>query len=110
MDKTCVVCKRYMEENAEEIDKQWEIFRERFLVPYEIHLTEKHCIKKGAKNMNEAWKNFSKKCIESYDALQTLNGNGLMTEEEKTIHEHNLLIEILSIMKTEVDTPEKVVE
>ena len=53
--------------------------------------------------MNEAWKNFSKKCIESYDALQTLNANGLMLEEEKAVHEHNLLVEILSTMKTEVD-------
>lgn len=53
--------------------------------------------------MNEAWKNFSKKCIESYDSLQTLEANGLIDEEEKAVHEHNLLFEILSIMKTEVD-------
>lgn len=56
--------------------------------------------------MNEAWKNFSKKCIESYDALQTLKGNGLIDEEEKGKKEHQLLEFILDIMKTEVDTPE----
>ena len=60
--------------------------------------------------MNEAWKKFSKKCIKSYDALQTLEANGMMDEEEKALKEHYLLVEILSIMKTEVDTPEKVVE
>lgn len=53
--------------------------------------------------MNEAWKNFSKKCIESHDALQTLEANGMMDEEEKALKEHYLLVEILSIMKTEID-------
>lgn len=53
--------------------------------------------------MNEAWKNFSKKCIESYDALQTLKANGMMDEEEKAKNEHRLLVDILNLMKTEVN-------
>ena len=56
--------------------------------------------------MNEAWKNFSKKCIESFEALQTLKGNGLIDEEEKAKKERHLLVDILNLMKTEVDTPE----
>lgn len=53
--------------------------------------------------MNEAWKNFSKKCIESFEALQTLEGNGLINEAEKAKKEHHLLEYILDIMKSEVN-------
>jgi len=53
--------------------------------------------------MNEAWKNIFERFIDSYKAIQTLQENGLMDEEEKAVYEHNLLSEIIFTMKTEVD-------
>lgn len=93
------------QEHAKEADEQWKCFKENFVFPAVIHLAEleNNYLKKGAKTMNEAWKNFSKKCIESYDALQTLKANGMIDEEEKAKNEHRLLVDILNLMKTEVD-------
>ena len=53
--------------------------------------------------MDEAWRNFSKNCVNSYNAIQTLKVNGLMDEKKKEVYEHNLLAEIITIMKSEVD-------
>ena len=44
-----------------------------------------------------------KKYINSYKAIQTLYENGILDEEEKAVHEHNLLHNIIVTMESEVD-------
>lgn len=53
--------------------------------------------------MNEAWKRIFKEYISSYNAIQTLTRNDLFDEEEKAVHEHNLLFNIIQTMKMEVE-------
>lgn len=53
--------------------------------------------------MNEAWKRICKEFISSYSAIQTLERNDLFDEEEKAVHEHNLLFNIIQTMKMEVE-------
>lgn len=50
--------------------------------------------------MNEL-KNIFKDFIDSYEAIQILERNGIFDEEEKSVHEHNLLFNIIKIMKLE---------
>ena len=52
--------------------------------------------------MNEAWKNISKEYISCYEAIQILERNGIFDEEEKQVHEHNLLFNIIETMKMEL--------
>lgn len=52
--------------------------------------------------MNEAQKRMLQDYIESYEAIQTLEKNGLLDEEEKATHEHNLLFQIIKEMKLEL--------
>lgn len=52
--------------------------------------------------MNEAIENFFEKSIKSYEAIETLSHNGLFDEEEKTVHEHNLLFGIIDMMRSEL--------
>lgn len=52
--------------------------------------------------MNEAIENFFKKSIKSYEAIETLSYNGLFDEEEKHVHEHNLLFGIIDMMRSEL--------
>ena len=44
-----------------------------------------------------------KKHIDSYKAIQTLYENGILDEEEKAVHEHNLLHNIIVTMESEVE-------
>ena len=53
--------------------------------------------------MNAVWKDIFKEKIKCYEAIQLLEKNGIFDEEEKVVHEHNLLFEIIVTMKTEVE-------
>ena len=53
--------------------------------------------------MGEVWKAIFRKYIDSYKAIQTLHENEIMYEEEKEVHEHNLLYDIIVTMESEVD-------
>lgn len=55
--------------------------------------------------MNEkVWHEIFKKYIECYKAIQTLAKNGIIDcEEEKAVHEHNLLWQIIEDMRIEVE-------
>ena len=53
--------------------------------------------------MNSAWKNIFRKYIDSYKAIQTLHENGILDGEEKAVHEHNLLFNIMVTMESEVE-------
>lgn len=52
--------------------------------------------------MGEAWKIIFERYIECYGAIQTLFWNGIFDEEEKTTHEHNLMVQIIETMKREI--------
>ncbi len=52
--------------------------------------------------MNEAWKTIFKQYVSSYEAIQTLERNGIFDEEKKQEHEHNLLFNIIETMKMEL--------
>lgn len=53
--------------------------------------------------MNSTWKIMFEKYIDSYNAIQILHENGIFDEEEKAVHEHNLLHKIITTMESEVD-------
>lgn len=53
--------------------------------------------------MREVWKSIFEKYIKCYEAIETLHMNGILDEEEKAVHEHNLLFNIVETMKTEVE-------
>ena len=57
----------------------------------------------GGQPMNAVWKDIFKEKIKCYEAIQLLEKNGIFDEEEKVVHEHNLLFEIIVTMKTEVE-------
>ena len=42
-------------------------------------------------------------CIKCYEAIQTLNYNGILDEDETAVHEHNLLDKIIRDMRLEED-------
>lgn len=52
--------------------------------------------------MNEAWVSIFRKCIDSYNAIQTLKENVILDEEEVNVCEHNLLFNIVVMMKSEM--------
>lgn len=51
-------------------------------------------------NMGEAWRSIFKKYIDCYKSIQTLHENGIVDEEEKAVHEHNLLHNIIVTMES----------
>lgn len=53
--------------------------------------------------MNDMCKNIYKKYIKCYIAIQTLAENGLFDDEEKAVHEHNLLHSIMVMIDSEVE-------
>lgn len=53
--------------------------------------------------MGEAWRSIFKKYIDCYKSIQILYENGIVDEEEKAVHEHNLLHNIITTMESEVD-------
>lgn len=53
--------------------------------------------------MNEVWKRIFKEYVDSYEAIQTLERNSIFDEEEKAVHEHNLLFGIIETMKQETE-------
>lgn len=53
--------------------------------------------------MNEAWRMIAKQYIDCYNAIQTLAMYGIIDEEEKTVHEHNLLHEIVGAFEGELE-------
>ena len=59
--------------------------------------------RKKEKEMDPVWRNIFRKYIDSYKAIQTLHENGILDEEEKAVHEHNLLYNIMVTMESEVE-------
>lgn len=57
--------------------------------------------------MNQAAKSAYKQCIKCYEAIQTLAFNNIFDEEEKAVHEHNLLCNCIEVMKTELAEQEE---
>ena len=53
--------------------------------------------------MNEAWKRISKKYIECYEAINTLERADIFDEEEAMIHKGNLLKKIVEDFRSEVE-------
>ena len=53
--------------------------------------------------MNTIWKSIFLKYIKCYEAIETLYNYGIFDGEEKAVHEHNVLFNIIETMKTEVE-------
>lgn len=53
--------------------------------------------------MSQAWKVIFKEYVECYNAIQLLTRKGIFDEEEKNVHEHNLLFEIIVTMQAETE-------
>ena len=53
--------------------------------------------------MNEICEKAFKTYIACYEAIQLLARNGIFDEEEKAVHEHNLLFQIIEASKTEIE-------
>ena len=53
--------------------------------------------------MNEEQKRILKEYIKCYESIQTLHRNSIFDDEEKEVHEHNLLFSIIETMKIEVE-------
>lgn len=53
--------------------------------------------------MGEAWRSIFKKYIDCYKSIQTLHENSIIDGEEKAVHEHNLLHNIIVTMESEVE-------
>ena len=53
--------------------------------------------------MNEAWKNIFNEYIDCYEAIATLESNGVIGDELSNKLKDNLLYEIIETMKTEVE-------
>lgn len=53
--------------------------------------------------MTEVWKSIFKKYVEGYKAIQHLESLGIIDEEEKAVHEHNLLFQIIDTMQSEIE-------
>ena len=56
--------------------------------------------------MHEEHKQILKKYIKCYEAIQTLHENSIFDDEEKEVHEHNLLFNIIETMRIEIDEQE----
>lgn len=55
-------------------------------------------------NLNlHAWHNIFREYVECYKSIQTLSRNGILDDEEKAVHEHNLLFNLVETMKTEIE-------
>ena len=57
--------------------------------------------------MNPTLKNVFKQCIKCYEGIEVLAFNNIFDDEEKAVHEHNLLHNIIEVMKTEVAEQEE---
>lgn len=58
--------------------------------------------------MNEAaWKRIFVEYIKCYESIQILERNGIFDEEEKAVHEHNLLFNIIETMRSETEEQSK---
>ena len=53
--------------------------------------------------LGEGWKRLFEQYIKCYDAISVLYENGIFDEEEKAVHEHNLMFQIIKTMKFEVE-------
>ena len=53
--------------------------------------------------MNDAWKRISKKYIDCYEAIKTLNKNGIMVDEEAEVFKRTLLDDIIETFRSEVE-------
>ena len=53
--------------------------------------------------MNQVWTIIFKKYIKDYEAIQTLHEDSILDDEEKAVHEHNLLHNIIETFKSEVE-------
>lgn len=58
---------------------------------------------KELRSPNEVWKRIFKDNIDCYRSIQILAKRGIFDEEEKAIHEHNLLFDIIETMKSELE-------
>ena len=54
--------------------------------------------------MNEkVWHEIFKDYVACYEAIETLTKHSIFDEEEKEVHEHNLLHAIIETMRSEVE-------
>ena len=58
--------------------------------------------RKWKRYMNDMLKNIFAKYLKCYEAIQILHDNGIFNEEEKSVHEHNLLHSIMIMVESEV--------
>lgn len=55
------------------------------------------------KGIDQVWKNIFREYVECYKSIQTLSRNGILDDEEKAVHEHNLLFNLVETMRSEVE-------
>lgn len=53
--------------------------------------------------MNNMWKSIFAKYLKCYKAIRVLHENGIFDDEEKAVHEHNLLHSIMVMIDSEVE-------
>lgn len=53
--------------------------------------------------MTEVWKRIFARYIRSYESIELLAKEEIFDEEEKAVHEHNLLFQIIQTMRSEVE-------
>ena len=53
--------------------------------------------------MNDVWKKTFKDYIACYEAIKTLNKNGIMVDEEAEVFKRTLLDEIIETFRSEVE-------
>ena len=52
--------------------------------------------------MNDILKSIFTKYLKCYEAIKVLSDNGMFDEEEKAVHEHNLLHSMMLMVESEV--------
>ena len=57
----------------------------------------------SSRPINEVWKSIFRKYVACYNAINLLAHEGILDEEEKAVHEHNLLFEIIETMRSETE-------
>lgn len=56
--------------------------------------------------MSEVWKSIFEEYVQCYEAIETLWRNSIFDDEEKEVHEHNLLHGIIETMRSEIESQE----
>lgn len=53
--------------------------------------------------MNDVWKRIFERNIKCYEAIQLLYESSILDDEERSVHEHNLLNQIIATFRGEVE-------